>query len=223
MGGLQSRVLQLDGRWEAEAASPLGQPIRFVVLRDKKRISLTIPAKPQPELLLACKQPLPKPAFVVVGGLVFVPLVSVYESLIPRRKLDSVLRQPAVEGEQVVLLLMVLRAEINIGYEELAGQLAALNGEKVHSLRWLLERVEQIETEQPKGNLTFRLESGEMIVLPVAKWRETEEEIFATHCIAHSFADLDILYWIGRRMDLVGRPTGVANLRGFLGVRLSRR
>ena len=52
-------------------------------------------------------------------------------------------------------------------------------------------RVEQLETEQPKGNLTFRLESGEMIVLPIAKWRETEEEIFATHCIAHrASADL---------------------------------
>jgi len=171
--------------------APLGQAVGFVVLRDKERISLTIPAKPQPELLLACKQPLPKPAFVVVGGLVFVPLMSVYESLIPRRKLDSVLRKPAVEGEQVVMLLMVLRAEINIGYEELTGHLATLNGQKVQSLRWLLERVEQIESEQPTGNLTFRLESGEMIVLPIAKWRETEEEIFATHCIAHrASADL---------------------------------
>ena len=101
------------------------------------------------------------------------------------------LRKPKEEGEQVVMLLMVLRAEINIGYEELAGQLASLNGEKVRSLRWLLERVEQIEAEQPKGNLTFRLESSEMIVLPIAKWRETEEEIFATHCIAHrASADL---------------------------------
>lgn len=171
--------------------APLGQAVSFVVLRDKQRLSLTIPAKPQPELLLACKQPLPKPAFVVVGGLVFVPLMSVYESLIPRRKLDSVLRKPAVEGEQVVMLLMVLRAEINIGYEELTGHLATLNGEKVQSLRWLLERVEQIESEQPRGNLTFRLESGELIVLPIAKWRETEEEIFATHCIAHrASADL---------------------------------
>ena len=87
--------------------APLGQPVGFVVLRDKQRISLTIPARPQPELLLACKQPLPKPAFVVVGGLVFVPLMSVYESLIPRRKLDSVLRKPAVEGEQVAVLLML--------------------------------------------------------------------------------------------------------------------
>ena len=131
------------------------------------------------------------PQFAVVGGLVFVPLMSVYESLIPRRKLDSVLRKPAVEGEQVVMLLMVLRAEINIGYEELTGHLATLNGEKVQSLRWLLERVEQIESEQPRGNLTFRLESGELIVLPIAKWRETEEEIFATHCIAHrASADL---------------------------------
>jgi len=168
--------------------APLGQPVGFVVLREKAKVRLTIPARPQPELLLACKQPLPKPAFVVVGGLVFVPLMSVYESLIPRRKLDSVLRKPAVDGEQVVMLLMVLRAEINIGYEELTGHVVTLNGEKVQSLRWLLERAEQ---QPPEAHLTFRLDSGEMIVLPVAKWRETEEEIFATHCIAHrASADL---------------------------------
>ena len=95
--------------------APLGQPIRFVVLRDKQRLSLTIPAKPQPELLLACKQPLPKPAFVVVGGLVFVPLMSVYEALVPRRKLDSVLRQPALEGEQVGLLLVRVRVRVGVG------------------------------------------------------------------------------------------------------------
>ena len=89
------------------------------------------------------------------------------------------------------MLLMVLRAEINIGYEELTGHVATLNGERVQSLRWLLERVEQIESEQPTGNLSFRLDSGEMIVLPISKWRETEEEIFATHCIAHrASADL---------------------------------
>ena len=111
---------------------------------------------------------------------------------------------------------MVLRAEINIGYEELTGQLATLNGaprrprtrapparrlrpgtppfrclsppgEPVHGLKNLLERVER----QTEGNLVFRLDSGEMMVLPVAKWRATEEEIFATHCIAHrASADL---------------------------------
>ena len=35
-----------------------------------------VAAKPQPELLLVCKQPLPRPSYLVVGGLVFVPLMS---------------------------------------------------------------------------------------------------------------------------------------------------
>ena len=62
----------------------------MTLLREKERHEFVVPARPQPELLLACKQPLPKPAYLVVGGLVFVPLMSVYESLIPRRKLDAV-------------------------------------------------------------------------------------------------------------------------------------
>ena len=82
---------------------------------------------------------------------------------------------------------MVLRSEINIGYEELTGQVATLNGEPVKSLRWLLQRVEQ----QSDGNYIFRLESGETIVMPVAQCRATEEQIFRTHCIAHrASADL---------------------------------
>lgn len=55
------------------------------------------------------------------------PLMSPYEALVPRRKMDSVLRQPAFEGEQIVVLLMVLRAEVNAGYEELLGLVDSFN------------------------------------------------------------------------------------------------
>ena len=75
--------------------APRGHPLQLTVLRKGERMDVKVDAAPQPELLLACKQPLPKPAYLVVGGLVFVPLMSPYEALIPRRKLDSVLA-PAV-------------------------------------------------------------------------------------------------------------------------------
>ena len=167
--------------------APRDHPVTMTVLREKERHEFVVPARPQPELLLACKQPLPKPAYLVVGGLVFVPLMSVYESLIPRRKLDAVLRKPAFDGQQVVLLLMVLRAEVNIGYEELTGQVATLNDEPVQSLRWMLEKVER----RTEGSHVFRLETGETIVLPVATCRASEEQIFRTHCIPHrASADL---------------------------------
>ena len=118
--------------------------LKLAVLRDHERVEVTVPAQPQPELLLVCKLPLPRPSYVVIGGLVFVPLMSPYESLLPRRKLDAVLKRPSFEGQQIVMLLNVLRAEVNVGYEELSGQLASLNGEPVLSLRHLKEMVEGI-------------------------------------------------------------------------------
>ncbi len=158
-----------------------GHPLRMTVLREKRRVECVVPANPQPELLLVCKQPLPRPSYLVVGGLVFVPLMSPYEALIPRRKLDSVLRKPESEGQQIVLLLMVLRAEVNVGYEDLLGQLSSLNGTPVHSLRGLKEQAECIA----EGTLEFRLDSGERIVMDAAKCWASEERLFHTHCIPH--------------------------------------
>lgn len=55
--------------------APRLHPLRLAVLRDRKRQEFVVPARPQPELLLVCKPPLPKPQYLVVGGLVFVPLL----------------------------------------------------------------------------------------------------------------------------------------------------
>ena len=60
---------------------------------------------------------------------------------------------------------MILRAEVNVGYEEQVGQLASLNGEEVLSLRGLKEQVEAITT----GSYSFKLDSGEVIVMDAAK------------------------------------------------------
>ena len=53
-----------------------GHPLQLTVLRNHERMAFSVPAMPQPELLLVCKQPLPKPSYLIVGGLVFVPLMS---------------------------------------------------------------------------------------------------------------------------------------------------
>lgn len=79
----------------------------------------------------------------------------------------------------MVLLLMVLRAEVNVGYEELLGLVDTFNGETVSSLAMLRQRVEAVAD----GNLTFRLESGEMIVMSARAVWESEKAIFRTHCI----------------------------------------
>lgn len=159
--------------------SPRDHPLRLLILRKGEQMEVTVPAKPQPDLLLNCKTPLPKPTYLVVGGLVFVPLMSPYEALIPRRKIDSVLRKPSFEGQQAVMLMLVLRAEVNVGYEDLSGRLESLNDVKVESLRQLKQQVEALHD----GNFRFRLESGELIVMSAAKVWESEEAIFRVHCI----------------------------------------
>lgn len=161
--------------------APRGHLLHLTVLRQQEELEFDVEARPQPELLLICKQPLPKPSYLVVGGLVFVPLMSPYEALVPRRKLDAVLRQPAFEGEQMIVLLMVLRSEVNVGYEELLGLVEAFNGEPVLSLVQLKGRAEATKD----GNLQFRLESGEMIVMSARKCWESEASIFRTHRIPH--------------------------------------
>lgn len=158
-----------------------GHKLRLAVLRNHERHQFIVPAMPQPELLLVCKQPLPKPSYLVVGGLVFVPLMSPYEALLPRRKLDSVLRQPSFEGQQIVVLLMILRAEVNVGYEEQMGLVAEVNGEPIKSLRGLREQVESVS----EGTLVFRMDSGEMIVIDAKKCWQNEADIFYTHRIPH--------------------------------------
>ena len=74
---------------------------------------------------------------------------------------------------------MILRAEVNVGYEELAGQLASFNGEPVRSLKDLKEQVERTRT----GELTFRFESGDVIVMSADKCWASERDLFRTHCI----------------------------------------
>ena len=93
----------------------------------------------------------------------------------------QVLKQPAFDGQQLVLLLMVLRAEVNVGYEESVGLVASLNGEPVQSLAQLKQQIEG----QADGHFTFKLESGDVIVLSAAKCWQSEEAIFRTHCIPH--------------------------------------
>jgi len=159
--------------------SPRDHPLKLLILRKGQQVELTVPAQPQPDLLLNCKTPLPRPTYLCVGGLVFVPLMSPYEALIPRLKIDSVLRKPAYEGQQAVMLMMVLRAEVNVGYEDLTGRLESLNDVPTQSLRQLKQQVEEVTS----GNMRFRLESGEMIVMSAAKVWESEEAIFGVHCI----------------------------------------
>lgn len=76
---------------------------------------------------------------------------------------------------------MILRAEVNVGYEEQMGQVVEMNGEPIKSLRGLREQVESVS----EGKLVFRMDSGELIVIDAKTCWQSEPDIFYTHRIPH--------------------------------------
>jgi S1-C subfamily serine protease len=98
------------------------------------------------------------PTFLIVGGLVFVPLTgSLYEALsggddgmggmsdvyLPGVLADKLWAFKQKEGQQMILLLRVLTADCNLGYYPSGAvrTLTALNGNKISSMEQLVKEV----------------------------------------------------------------------------------
>ena len=125
---------------------------------------------------------MPRPDWVVLGGLVFTPLLPDYEAVVPKSHLQMVHGPPTFDGQQVVLLLHVLQAEINIGCEDICGMLESFNGVAVKSLKHLFDMTEEARVAGA-AQLDFLLVTGELLVIDAQRCWETEEEIFSMHSI----------------------------------------
>lgn len=119
--------LRVNVRYMVQRAV-LGSTLRYTVLRKGSLVTVPVNTAPRRQRLLPPRQPVPTPQWLVLGGLVFVPLLPEYEAIVPKSKLAAIHEPPSEEGEQVVLLLRVLQAEINIGYEDICGMLDSFNG-----------------------------------------------------------------------------------------------
>jgi len=161
---------------------PLGTIIEYVVLREGKRLKLHVESSTRKPRLLPPRLPVPRPEWLVLGGLVFTPLLPDYEGLVPRVKLQDVHKPPTAECEQVVMLLRVLQSEVNIGYEDVCGMLESFNGQPVRSLAHLAQLSSEAE-DASESLLEFMLVTGELLVLDAARCWQTEHDIFLTHAI----------------------------------------
>jgi len=162
--------------------SPLDKPLHYLVLRNGQRLTLTVKAAARTRHLMPPRQPVPRPQWVVLGGLVFVPLLPDYEMLVPKCQLGRVHEPPSFEGEAAVMLLRVLQAEVNIGYEDVCGMLESFNNSKVKSLGHLRQLADGAHTSGVE-QLEFRLVTGELLVLDAAQCWGSEQDIFAVHTI----------------------------------------
>lgn len=114
------------------------------------------------------------PTFLIVGGLVFVPLTgSLYEALsggddglgpasdvyLPGVLADKLWAFKQKEGQQVIVLLRVLTADCNLGYYPSGAvrTLSALNGTKINSMEQLVTEV--YETSAASKYLKFKFGS----------------------------------------------------------------
>ena len=163
---------------------PIGSRIEYLLMRRGERIAVHVEAQTRRPRLLPPRQPTPRPEWLVLGGLVFTPLLPDYEGLVPKSKLGDIHGPPSPECQQAVMLLRVLQSEVNIGYEDVCGMLESFNGETVVSLAHLAYLADRAhKASPPVGLLECMLVTGELLVLDAERVWETEEEIFATHSI----------------------------------------
>ncbi|KAF4689551.1 hypothetical protein FOZ60_001530 [Perkinsus olseni] len=134
------------------------------------------------------------PEYLIVAGLVFLPLTEPFllceygdnfESEAPIRlcSLWSHGQRKSADDE-VVILHQVLASELTVGYHDIKClQLAKLNGVQVKNLRQLADEVARIELEaSDESMMTFELVNGDVVVIPLSQERikdETQEAIDA--------------------------------------------
>lgn len=117
-----------------------GDLVDVEILRDKKRLSVQVEARPLSHLVPIQQYDL-LPRFFIYAGLVFTPLSQPYlheygedwYNVSPRRLCERALMwEQETEGQELVILSQVLQHKCNEGYEALCNlQVWECNGEKV--------------------------------------------------------------------------------------------
>lgn len=138
------------------------------------------------------------PSYYIYGGAVFCPLTL---NLLKRwgqnwyraapLELVALLADnvPEQEGQEVVMVLKFLPADVNQGYHQVANWIIKeVNGEKVNSMR---ELINLIETDNGSGFVELKSPSGSVLVLDRDEAAESHDEILSIYrIVADRSADL---------------------------------
>ncbi|HHV63208.1 MAG TPA: serine protease [Firmicutes bacterium] len=170
----------------------LGEEVTVEVLRDGQvvplRITLNCPW--DRNLLVPMEQYDKLPSYYIYGGIVFCPLSKNllkiwgdgWYNMAPK-ELVAILSDnvPEVEGEQVVVILRVLPADVNDGYQDMVYSIVKkVNGKRIRNMNDLVRFTE----EDNAGPYTvFETKSGEQIVLSRDKVRQSRDRILSTYKI----------------------------------------
>ncbi|CAK8985786.1 unnamed protein product [Durusdinium trenchii] len=158
---------------------------------EEKALQVHVSAKPLPQLVPRRAGVDCVPSYLVVGGLVFMPLTLPW--LLARfsevRKAPGELQAKLWEHkehpeQEVIVLAKVLAAEVNYGYQDLACyELLSFAGRPVRSLRALRDRLQELHAAGSERFLRFGLSFNLEIVLEAEQCRQTHSSILQQHGI----------------------------------------
>ncbi len=164
----------------------IGEKISLDIIRDGKPLNVKMPLKPAVKLL-PDRQDERHPTYLMMGGLVFVPLTMNYfsaanwDAFKPELQDLAVHGLPSAEQKQVVLMSHVLPHEINKGYDKLTNVIVKkVNGCPISEMKDLLEAL-----KNPAGGYhVIEIDdfnwSGSRIIIDAEKEKLATDEIRQT-------------------------------------------
>jgi len=173
-------------------AKHVGEPLALKIMRDGVVHEVSYPLAVKDHLVPLVHGVDCAPSYLIVGGLVFVPLTSPFlemlcggksrsrRSDIPQPLLAAMVRDKERPGQQVVVLVQVLAHEINQGYRVNVVPCEAFNGVELHNLRHLAALVDACTAPF----LNFGLEGGRLVTLERSAAAEHGPSILAVNAIA---------------------------------------
>lgn len=170
----------------------LGEEVSVEVLRDGQVVPLTITLNCPWERnwLVPMEQYDVLPSYYIYGGIVFCPLSKNllkiwgdgWYNMAPK-ELVAILSDnvPEVSGEQVVVVLRILPADINDGYQDMVYSIVTkVNGKKIRNMSDLV-RFAEAEEDGAGPYTIFETKSGEQIVFSRDKVRQSRDRILSTY------------------------------------------
>ncbi|KAK3411324.1 hypothetical protein EUGRSUZ_I00089 [Eucalyptus grandis] len=166
------------------------------VLRKERECKFNITLRPlQP--LVPVRQFDKRPSYYIFGGLIFTPLTQPYldeyadwDSMWPRRLWQLAPEElPRNAGQEIVIISMVLRDDVNAGYEHLAElQVRKVNEIEIQNLRHLYGLVEHCTAP----SIRFDLDKERVIVFKYSE-AKTATSTILTHYNIPSIASADLI------------------------------
>lgn len=163
-------------------SKPVGDTLKFTIIRDKKNIDITYTLKQKHQIVYTEKDK--EPRYLIYGGFIFSPLT--YNYLLPISSANVNFEFYFLENcktkhikEAVMMLYETLPHEINTGYKSHGDIVKSVNGINVVDFAHFVKLIDASNT--PLTTIEFVDEDFKKIILDTKKAKESFEEIKAIY------------------------------------------